>query len=205
MRKRFAWPGVVVVAMTVFACHTITEELPQDPSPVNPSNTPTPNPTAPVIVVPVPTVTLPAAPTVPAPSNPAPTNPTNPTNPAPSGGSCPLPPGQFNDHCTRQTQTFLSRVEAAIDQVIATNPGYFNMSRTRGGCANCYQVVDGTGYTNAVARAITRNWVCGYYDGEELAVKNSNAFNDQFDILTSDGFIRRQGGSYRTTCRPAWF
>jgi hypothetical protein len=104
-----------------------------------------------------------------------------------------------------QSQTFLSRVEAAIDEVIATDPQAFNFGRTRGGCANCYQVVDATRYVNRVAQAITKNGVCGFYDGEELAVKNSNSFNDQFDILTSDGFIRRQGGSYRTTCRPAWF
>ena len=96
-------------------------------------------------------------------------------------------------------------MEAALDEVIATNPQFFNLGRTRGGCANCYQVVDATGYVNAVARAITKNGVCGYYDGEELAVKSSNQFNDQFDILTSDGYIRRQGGAYRSTCRPAWF
>jgi hypothetical protein len=66
-------------------------------------------------------------------------------------------------------------------------------------------VVDPTRYVNRVAQAITKNGICGYYDGEELGVKSSNQFNDQFDILTSDMFIRRQGGSYRSTCRPAWF
>jgi hypothetical protein len=104
-----------------------------------------------------------------------------------------------------QAQTFLARVEAAIDEVVRTDPQAFNLSRTRGGCGNCYQVVDPTRYVNRVAQAITKNGVCGYYDGEELGVKSSNAFNDQFDILTSDMFIRRQGGSYRSTCRPAWF
>jgi hypothetical protein len=197
MRMRLAWPSVLF-GLSVLACHTITEELPQDASPVNPATAP--------VVVPAPVVVIPV-PTVPAPTVPAPTNPTNPapTNPGPSGGTCALPPGQFNENCTMQTQTFLARVEAAIDEVIAQHPGYFNVSRTRGGCANCYQVVDPTGYTNAVARAVTKNGVCGYYDGEELAVKSSNNFNDQFDILTSDNFIRRQGGSYRSTCRPAWF
>ena len=200
MRMRLAWPSVLI-GLSVLACHTITEELPQDQTPVNPATAPIVAP-APVVVIPVPTV---PAPTVPAPTTP--TNPTNPapTNPGPSGGTCALPPGQFNENCTMQTQTFLARVEAAIDEVIAQHPGYFNMSRTRGGCANCYQVVDPTGYTNAVARAVTKNGVCGYYDGEELAVKSSNNFNDQFDILTSDNFIRRQGGSYRSTCHPAWF
>ena len=60
-------------------------------------------------------------------------------------------------------------------------------------------------YVNRVAELVTKNWLCGHYDGEELAVKNSNSFNDQYDIFTSDGYIRRQLGSYRSTCRPAWF
>lgn len=199
MRIRLAL-SAVLVGLTVAACHTITEELPQDRTPVTPATVPT-VPT-PVIIIPVPTVTPPPA--APAPNNP------NPNNPAPTpggggGGSCPLPAGTWNENCSMQAQTFLGRVEAAIDEVIATNPQYFNLGRTRGGCGNCYQVVDPTGYVNAVARAVTKNGVCGYYDGEELGVKNSNSFNDQFDILTSDMFIRRQGGSYRSTCRPAWF
>jgi len=197
MRKRLAC-SAILVGLTVVACHTITEELPQEQTPLTPATLPT----APVIVIPVPAVT-PTPPPAPVPgSNPAP-NP-GPT-PAPSGGSCNLPAGQWNENCSMQTQTFLNRVEAALDEVIATHPQYFNKNRTRGGCGNCYQVVDPTGYVNAVARAVTKNGVCGYYDGEELGVKSSNSFNDQYDILTSDLFIRRQGGSYRSTCRPAWF
>jgi hypothetical protein len=198
MRIRLAW-SAMLVGLTVVACHTITEELPQDQTPVTPATVPTVP--APVIVIPVPTVTPPPA--TPAPGNPAPANPA--PAPAPGGQSCHLPAGQFNENCSMQTQTFLNRVEAAIDEVVATNPQFFNLGRTRGGCANCYQVVDPTGYVNRVAQAVTRNGVCGYYDGEELAVKSSNQFNDQYDILTSDLFIRRQGGSYRSTCRPAWF
>ena len=201
MRKCLAW-SVVLVGLTVVACHTITEELPQEPTPVAPITVP-PVP-APVIVIPVPTVTPPPA--APAPNNPAPNNPAPAPapDPAPAGGSCPLPPGQWNENCSMQTQTFLSRVEAAIDEVIRTDPQAFNHRRTRG-CANCYLVIDPTRYVNRVAQAVTRNGVCGYYDGEELGVKSSNSFNDQYDILTSDLFIRRQGGSYRSTCRPAWF
>jgi hypothetical protein len=192
----------MLVGLTVVACHTITEELPRD-TPVAPVTVPA-APIAPVIVIPVPTVT--PVPNAPAPNNPAPNNPApNEPAPAPGGGSCPLPAGQWNENCSMQSQTFLSRVETAIDEVVRSNPQYFNLNRTRGGCPNCFQVVDPTAYVNAVARAVTRNGVCGYYDGEELAVKSSNSFNDQFDILTSDLFIRRQSGSYRSTCRPAWF
>ena len=196
MRMRLAW-SAMFVGLTFVACQTITEELPQDQTPVTPATVPTLP--APVIVIPVPTVTPPPA--APAPNDPAPNNPA----PAPGGGTCSLPAGTFNENCSMQAQSFLARVEAAIDEVVRTDPQAFNLNRTRGGCANCYQVVDPTRYVNRVAQAVTRNGVCGYYDGEELGVKSSNAFNDQYDILTSDLFIRRQGGSYRSTCRPAWF
>jgi hypothetical protein len=188
----------ILVAFALVACQSITEELPdQQQGPITPSTVATAPP--PLIIIPVPAATPP-----PATNNPNPTNPTNPApNPGPSG-TCALPPGQFNENCSMQSQSFLGRVEAAIDEVIATDPGSFDKSRTRG-CANCYFVTDPTRYVNRVAQAITKNGVCGYYDGEELAVKSSNSFNDQYDILTSDLFIRRQGGSYRSTCHPAWF
>ena len=198
MRARLAC-SAVLIGLSFVACHTITEELPADQTPVNPVAAPV---APPVIVIPVPAATPPPAPTAPTgPTIPAPTNPA----PAPGGGTCPLPAGTFNENCSMQAQTFLSHVEAAIDEVVRTDPQAFNLNRTRGGCGNCYQVVDPTRYVNRVAQAITRNGVCGYYDGEELGVKSSNSFNDQFDILTSDMFIRRQGGAYRSTCRPAWF
>jgi hypothetical protein len=197
MRARFAF-SAVLIGLSLVSCRTITEELPEEDTPVSPVAAPV---APPVIVIPVPAAT-------PPPAAPAPNNPT----PAPGGGgggggggTCAIPPGTWNENCSMQAQTFLGRVEAAIDEVIRTDPQAFNFNRTRGGCGNCYQVTDPTRYVNRVAQAITKNGVCGYYDGEELGVKSSNQFNDQYDILTSDNFIRRQGGSYRSTCRPAWF
>jgi len=195
MRARFAF-SAVLIGLSFVACRTITEELPEEETPVNPVAAPV---APPVIVIPVPAATPPPA--APAPGNPTPA----PGGGGGGGGTCPLPAGTFNENCSMQAQTFLARVEAAIDEVVRTDPQAFNLNRTRGGCANCYQVVDPTRYVNRVAQAITKNGVCGYYDGEELGVKSSNQFNDQYDILTSDNFIRRQGGAYRSTCRPAWF
>ena len=202
MRARLAC-SAVFLGLTLAACHTITEELPTRPGPINVGGgQPLAPPAPPTIVIPVPAATPPPA--APNPTTPAPNTP-NPVPPAPGGGTCPLPAGTWNENCSMQSQTFLAQVEAAIDEVVRTDPQAFNLGRTRGGCANCYLVVDPTRYVNRVAQAITRNGVCGYYDGEELGVKNSNGFNDQFDILTSDLYIRRQLGSYRSTCRPAWF
>ena len=104
-----------------------------------------------------------------------------------------------------QAQTFLSRVEAAIDEVVRDQPAVLQPEPD---ARRVRQLLPGGGSDRLRQRRRAgghQNGVCGYYDGEELAVKNSNYFNDQFDILTSDLFIRRQGGSYRSTCRPAWF
>jgi hypothetical protein len=47
--------------------------------------------------------------------------------------------------------------------------------------------------------------VCAIFDGEEIGVKNTNAFNDQYDIHLASGHVRRGEGSYRATCTPAQF
>jgi hypothetical protein len=91
-----------------------------------------------------------------------------------------------------------------MDKLIAQEPGLFDLGRTRG-CGNCYFVRDATRYANRVAELVREQGYCSIYDGEELAVKSGNQFNDQYDILTADSYIRRQGGSYRATCYPAWF
>jgi len=95
-------------------------------------------------------------------------------------------------------------VEAAIDQLVREEPSLFNLGKTQG-CGSCYEVRDQTRYVQRVAAIVRQRGLCSLYDGEELAVKNTNSFNDQYDILTAQGFIRREGGSYRSTCRPATF
>jgi hypothetical protein len=81
--------AVVVGAMTV-ACHTITEELPNRPGPINVGGgQPITPPPAPVIVIPVP---APTPVVVEQPPAPAPNNPGNPGPPPPGGGN---PGGQI--------------------------------------------------------------------------------------------------------------
>jgi hypothetical protein len=198
MRLRSWVPGLV--AVTLWGCTTITEEQPARKNPL-----PTGTEPIPVVVVPVP-VPTPAAPAAPAPApeatpapNPAPTK-------APAAQSCPLPRGTGpGTDCPMQSPSFLKEVDAALNAVVAENPQWFDLTKTRGGCPNCYYIIKGDWYVTRVAELITKDGICGHYDGEELAVKNSNSFNDQYDIFTSDGYIRRQAGSYRSTCRPAWF
>jgi hypothetical protein len=66
-------------------------------------------------------------------------------------------------------------------------------------------VLDPDAYVAGVVQGMGRRGYCALYDGEELAVKNTNDFSDQFDILTADNRVRSGSESYRATCRPAWF
>jgi hypothetical protein len=198
MRSRATVPSLF--ALTIWACTTITEE---QPGPKNPVTGPGP---IPVVVVPVP---VPAAPTPTPAATPTPNPAATPTPAAtapPAAASCPLSrgTGSGND-CPFQQPSFLREVEEALTTVVEENPQWFDLRNTRGGCVNCYFILKPDQYVHRVAELVTKNGLCGHYDGEELAVKNSNSFNDQYDIFTADGYIRRQYGSYRSTCKPAWF
>jgi hypothetical protein len=143
-------------------------------------------------------VTIPALPTVPSPSPSA-------TPEPPKAAGCGVGPGSGDGQgCSRNSPSFLSEVESAMDQLVREEPSLFDERKTRG-CGNCFLVLNPTRYANRMAELMSERSLCGHYDGEELAVKQSNAFNDQYDILTSDMYIRRQLGSYRSTCAPAWF
>jgi hypothetical protein len=196
---------LLVVGTAAFAfagCNLIQEKL----SPTEPtSTTATPAPLAiPVILPkasPTPTPTL-APPTSPTPSpNPTPT-PTS--TPAPTGGSCSLPASGHPDApCSMGSESFLSEVDKAITQLTQQQPALFDFNQKN--CDNCYYVKDQARFVSGVIKNLNAMGICATYDGEELGVKNSNAFNDQYDILVSSGHIRRGQGSYRSTCQPSWF
>lgn len=193
------WMSVIVAGAamaTALSCSLVKEPTPATPTPVSlvplvipvigaptpkPSPTPTPKPG------PTPTPT------------PAPT----PTPTPPPSGSCGLPPSNPpNPRCTVEGQSFLNEVDQAITRVTELYPSLFNFNDTK--CQNCYLVKDIDRYNAEVVRELGRRGLCAA-GGEELGVKSTNSFNDQFDIILSSGHIRRGTGSYRTTCRPAAF
>jgi hypothetical protein len=192
--------AVAILVLAVSACSTIREELPTTSSSSGPATATAP---IPVVVVPVaipvpqnPPATTPGAPSAPG-STPSP------SSPQPGASSCSLGSSRESG-CSRTNPSFLGEVEAAIDQLVRAEPALFNLGKTQG-CGNCYEVVNPSRYVQRMAEMVRRQGLCSIYDGEELAVKNANSFSDQYDILTAQSFIRRQGGSYRVTCRPAAF
>lgn len=117
-----------------------------------------------------------------------------PIHPVPPG--CSLP-SSLEVLCSRvgERPTFLADVFRAIDTLKAQRPELFDGER----------VLNATAFHEGVARLLTTNGRCARPDGEEIAVKATNEFSEQYDILLSSNVIRRGEGAFRAACYPAAF
>jgi hypothetical protein len=209
-RGRLFYALLAGPALFAFSCQAITDRFPSSPSPsasptlapltvpvVYPSPRPTPTPTP--GPRPSPTPVGPPSPT-PAPS-PTP-SPTPAPIPAPS---CALPPSEPpSASCTDDPAQLFSQVDQALTLAVQSHPEYFNLNEKV--CENCYRVVNVSGYYSAVMNELASMGLCSFTDdGEEIGVKASNSFSEQYDILTSSNYMRRGTGMYRGVCRPAIF
>ena len=132
--------------------------------------------------------------TTPPPAAPSP-------SPAATGFVCPLPAlPDLHNNCPKLTPELDGYVTKAVDTVMAKHPELFDFDNNLGPLSP--RVLDRQKYVNAVVDAIHDQGICAKDDNEELAVKNTNAFNEQYNIWTSSGYVRR---SYITTCFPAQF
>lgn len=156
------------------------------------------------VIVTTPTVVVVGSPKPsPSPGTPSPSPTPSPT-PSPNSAGCNLPPGGGSgNNCERTSPSFLETVDAVIDQIVRDEPQIFDLTDAK--CGNCYKVRDTQRFVSRVLELLHGRGLCAIHDGEELAVKNTNEFNDQYDILTAENYLRRGDGSYRSTCRPAWF
>jgi hypothetical protein len=90
-------------------------------------------------------------------------------------------------------------VDAVLDQLIRERPNLFE--NTGGGL----RVVSTGQFYVAFLQKLDQRGICAAFDGEEVGMKNSDSFNDQFHMITSDLILRRGESSYRATCFPASF
>jgi hypothetical protein len=139
-----------------------------------------------------------------APSDPTPPSPTplpGPTaTPPPTGFVCSLPASTNpTDNCFEGEPQLGVQVNLAIDRVIAARQELFNMSDLAGGNP---RVLDRDAYWKAVKAELEKQGICTIIEKEEFAVKNTNEFNEQWNLWTSAGFVRRR---YVTSCAPSWF
>jgi hypothetical protein len=135
------------------------------------------------------------------PPTPAPTEPPPPvaTEPPPGGIACSLPPGDGEGvDCPRTRPTLLADVDAAISRVIWAHPNWLE------GRSEVVQPGHENDFRFAVVDDLRHAGFCAFFDGEEIAIKSTNALSEQYHIVSSAGNIRRGEGSYRATCVPAW-
>jgi hypothetical protein len=215
-RSRMSWLMVAATVVLLVGCQTLTEEAPTEPTAVTeekptlaaitipiilPASNPTPAPDP--AATPAPGAS--PLPGIPLPGSPAPPDatPPPPAGGGGGGGGCGLPPGNPDHSCKRTSPAFLGDVFTAIDRVVDAYPDLF--IRSDRACGNCYKIRDHQRYVEAVEVEMRAMGYCAHYDGEELAVKNTNDFSEQHDISTSGGYIRRGDKVYRATCWPAWF
>jgi hypothetical protein len=115
-----------------------------------------------------------------------------PTNP-PSGILCRLPQGDPAAKCNTQTPDFQSNVNEAIETLRGERPDIFSGDR----------VLNVGAYFVGVIKVLDRQGLCAHTEeGEELGVKRTNDYSEQYDILSAQNTVRRW---YAGTCSPAVF
>lgn len=134
--------------------------------------------------------------------NPTPSASATPT-PDPSAASCSLGKGDIDARCARTVPRLLTEVDAAIDRVIRSRPALFNLQEEL--APGAYRVLDTHAYVEAVVQQLVTAGSCAQVFGDQVQVKNSQDFSEEYDIITSSGFIRRGSGSYVKFCSPAAF
>jgi hypothetical protein len=89
-------------------------------------------------------------------------------------------------------------VESAYDSLIAKNPSWFSGS----GPGRTVKISEHD-WSWAVINELRRKGYCAGLYSEEVSVRTSRAYSENFDVLTSTSTIRRGDGAYRSTCTPA--
>jgi hypothetical protein len=189
--------AAVVAGVCLWGCKTIHEDLPTQPTN---TNNPTVTVPVPVIVTPVenPQPQSPSPTPSPNEPNPSPTPSPN-TNEPPATQSCAPAPAPGNERCPREAGSdFLPVVESAYDTLIAEHPEWFSGS----GDSRKVKISEDE-WVWAVINAVRRKGYCAGRYAEEVSVRTSRAYSENFDVLTASYTIRRGEGAYRSTCYPA--
>lgn len=146
-----------------------------------------------------PSAATPAASPAPAPA------PTPEPTPVPEASlGCGLPPvANPSISCPRTSGSYQDIVTEALARLAAEHPGLFDFDDQRGPLG--YFIKDHAAYYEGVLVHIREQGACAVFDGEEIAVKMTNEFSDQYKIMTSSGHVQTGPSVYRATCQPPAF
>jgi hypothetical protein len=149
----------------------------------------------------------------------SPVTPVSPTpvpdpTPSPVGGgesasanTCPIGKGDPDASCAKASPQLLAAVEAAIDRLVREKPQLFNLLEEAGEDTGQYRVLAADEYLDGLIASLRAAGLCAErtLDRERLVVKSTNAFSEEWDVLSSSGFVRRGSYAYRQTCTPSVF
>jgi hypothetical protein len=147
----------------------------------------------------------PVSPASPTPALPTPTPVTG--DPPVETSSCPIGKGSVSAACQKLAPKLLDGVEAAIERLVREHPEIFDRSQEAGEGTGQYRVLAPEAYLDGVVANLRAAGLCAErtIDRERVVVKSTNDFSEEWDVLTSSGFVRRGRYSYVHTCRPASF
>jgi hypothetical protein len=133
------------------------------------------------------------------------------SSPAPdagsAAGSCPLGMGDPAAECSKASPLLTAALETAIDELVREKPALFNKSDEQGAGSGQYRVLDAEAYLDGLVANLRAAGLCAdrSLDRERVVAKSSNAFSEEWDVLSSQGFIRRSSYAYQQSCQPASF
>ena len=129
------------------------------------------------------------------------------------GQTCKLGNGDPNAQCVdkKGPSQLVSYVIRAMDELVKERPQLFDLNDEGAPLGNGnYRVLDGEGYVNGIVAKLQGYGLCaqrdpGDYTYEQLNVKSENGFSEDFDVLTSAGYMWHNSNCFRRACTPASF
>ena len=144
------------------------------------------------------------------PTSPPTTSPTTTVAPAPAPTpvgppGCPLGFGSGRHTCQGDVPSLLPSLDAAIDKLVAEQPQLFNLDDppSVGG----YLIYDVNAFYDGVIANLQAQGLCAQTDSfrERISLKDSNDYDETYDIVSAQARIRRGPVTYINTCTPAHF
>ncbi len=120
-----------------------------------------------------------------------------------AGCGIPLPAYNAKEKCQREISEYFPAVDAAINRVIQEKPYIFNLSDYGGD--GSYRILREAEFVYNVIKNLEAQGYCAGLYAEELAVKKTSEYSENFDITSAKGYIRRGPNTYMSTCYPASF
>lgn len=112
-----------------------------------------------------------------------------------------MPPGNGSPSgCTKGTPNFLGRVKDAVNLAAGSSYRDPNTGEVFDILQSNNKIVVASAYLKTVTDALDRQGLCAVFDGEEISVRDGGGYNENYDIITAEGF---SWVNYIVTCNPA--